>query len=87
MFVVSFRSFAENLHHPCVLILAIPENGDPSYNMNEHSQGFKDGEELARSLGGTFMRMTSSFHLKSKKILSNFVFGFNMAFSKLSVIL
>ena len=38
MFFVSFRSFAENLHHPCVLILAIPENRDPSYNMNEHSE-------------------------------------------------
>ena len=63
-----FRSFAEQNLHSSVLILAIPENGDPSYDMNEHSQGFKEGEELARSLNGRFMKMTSSFHMKSKYI-------------------
>lgn len=64
--IATMRSFAEqNLHHASVLILAIPENGDPSYNMNEHSHGFKEGEELARSLQGNFMKMTSSFHMKS----------------------
>ena len=64
---IHFRSFAEqNLRHSTVLVLAVPENGDPCYNMNEHSQGFKEGEELARSLSGTFMKMTNNYHMKSR---------------------
>jgi hypothetical protein len=67
MFILSIiRAFAETVNPAYMLFLAIPEGGASRYNMNEHSQGMKDGKELAKKLSVSYSQFSQNFKTQSK---------------------
>ncbi|XP_053384790.1 rho GTPase-activating protein 190-like isoform X4 [Mercenaria mercenaria] len=59
--LASLKAFAETVSPAYMLFLAVPEGGASRYNMNEHSQGMKDGKELAKKLSVYYSQFSQNF--------------------------
>jgi len=61
-----FRAFSDTVGSAMKMFLAVPEGGGRTYNMNEHSQGFKEGKDIAAKQKATFVQVSHSFKTQSK---------------------
>lgn len=65
MFQLS-RAFADTVTPALKIFIAIPEGAGSRYNVTEHSQGLKEGMDIAKNHKAAFLQASRNFETQSK---------------------